>query len=84
MTEPLSSGSSIQLDALENSNGANFTITLDGSSYGPYSLYASTATIANVWSQANLNSSEHTLIIKRVSPNNDQNSSRQINIDAFR
>ncbi|PVG04469.1 hypothetical protein CPB86DRAFT_810276 [Serendipita vermifera] len=77
-------GSSIRLDALENPNGANFTITLDGSQYGPYSLYAPNASVGNVWSQNNLNSNEHTLVIKRISPNNDDNSSRQINVDAFR
>lgn len=75
-------GVAIELDALTSSNGSNFTVSLDGESYGPFSLYQnnSNGAIANVWGVTGLNPTVlHTFELHKF-----DNSDSQITIDAIR
>ncbi|KIM19545.1 hypothetical protein M408DRAFT_194049 [Serendipita vermifera MAFF 305830] len=78
-------GSSVQIDAQKSPDGANFTVVLDGSTYGPYSLYAPTPTIVNVWSQTQLSpTATHTLSVQKAKQSSGPDSVLELNIDAFR
>ncbi|CAG7849338.1 SubName: Full=Uncharacterized protein {ECO:0000313/EMBL:CCA78051.1} [Serendipita indica DSM 11827] len=59
-------GTFIQIDALRSPDGGNFTVLLDGSLFGPYSLYSPNATVGNVWSQTSLSpSATHTVEMRK-------------------
>ncbi|KAG8826536.1 hypothetical protein FRC19_008695 [Serendipita sp. 401] len=76
------SGTSVQVDALRSPNGANFTVRLDNSLYGPYSLYGANATVSNVWSQDRLDPSvTHTIEIRKAQGASE---ALAINVDRFR
>ncbi|KAG8869724.1 hypothetical protein FRC20_000968 [Serendipita sp. 405] len=76
------SGTSVQFDALRSPNGANFTVRLDNSLYGPYSLYGANATVSNVWSQDRLDPSvTHTIEIRKAQGASE---ALAINVDRFR
>jgi hypothetical protein len=77
-------GAYIELDALKSPNGANFTVLLDGSSYGPYPLYSTNTSVTSVWSTTGLNpTATHTIEIHRATSTADVNGATDINIDAF-
>ncbi|KAG8831747.1 hypothetical protein FRC17_002630 [Serendipita sp. 399] len=76
------SGTSVQIDALRSQNGANFTVRLDNSIYGPYSLYGVNATVSNVWSQDRLDASvTHTIELRKAQGSGE---ALAINVDRFR
>lgn len=78
-------GTSIEIDAKKSPTGANFSVVLDGSTYGPYSLYAPTASVGNVWSQSQLNpTATHTIALQKVQQSAGPDSVLELNVDAFR
>ncbi|CCA78051.1 hypothetical protein PIIN_01727 [Serendipita indica DSM 11827] len=78
-------GTFIQIDALRSPDGGNFTVLLDGSLFGPYSLYSPNATVGNVWSQTSLSpSATHTVEMRKVQATVGLDDTHSINIDSFR